>query len=192
MENSENDEDNREAPAAAVRERKPRKKDERSPEQIKKDHKNMPCYKFIDGHCPNTEATCEFSHRQEICQPAKEARQKNREKQRARSAASKGNLSNSKPSQGKVRICRKAAFSKCPDRNCKNSHDKAYLKAIREKTKWDPKTGKKKKRRWGKKGKAGGALGEETEAEESGIDTGDLPYIDWDVVDLPDPANEDE
>ena len=29
-------------------------------------------------------------------------------------------------------------------------------------------------------------------AEESGIETGDLPYIDWDVTDLPEPANEDE
>ena len=193
LENGDETENDREGPAAAVRERKPKKQDTRTPEQIKKDHKNCPCYKFIDGICPNTEATCEYSHKSEICVPAKERRQKNREAQRAKSAASRASSSNSKPTNGKVSICRKAAFSKCNNRNCKHSHDKAYLTAIRKKTNFNPQTSKKfRRKRWGKRGKAGGAVGEETEAEESGVDTGDLPYIEWDVTDLPEPANEDE
>ena len=140
-----------------------------------------------------SEATCEYSHKPEICNPAKEQRRKNREIQRAKSAASKSNAS--KPTRdGKVRICKTAAFGTCKDSKCKFSHDRAHLAFIRKKSNFNPKTNKKFKRKKGKKGRAGAATGGETsvgetEASELGED---LPYIEWDVAEIPENANDEE
>ena len=113
--------------------------------------------------------------------------------QRAKSAASKSK--SSKPTEtGKVRICRQAAFGKCTTPNCKFSNEKAHLAFIRKKSNFNPKTSKKFKRKRGKKGRAGGAVGEETSQGETEVSetAGDLPYIEWDVEEILEGANDEE
>ena len=149
---------------------------------------NKPCWKFLDGACPCTEADCRFSHLLSICNPERERRRNAAKAQKpGAGASSKSSSPDATKKKGTIRVCRKATYGKCNNPNCKYSHDKAHLAKARKKNPHRKRT------KFGRKGKAGGAVDDASvpEDSESQMTESDLPYIEFEAEEVSEAEKEE-